>query len=281
MRTLRVDAHQHFWIYNADDYDWIADDMQGLRRDFLPSDLAPVLEASAIDGCVAVQARSSLAETTWLLDLADQFPFILGVVGWVDLCSARVADDLAALAARKKLVGLRHIVQAEPDDHFLLRPDFCRGIAALEPYGLGYDILIYPRHLPVAVEFARRFPRQRFVLDHLAKPLIKAGELGDWARDLRALAALDNVWCKLSGMVTEADWHAWSPAQLTPYIDVALEAFGADRLMIGSDWPVCTLAADYASAMAVVIDDTRRLSESERDRVLGLNAQQFWRLEAP
>lgn len=281
MRALRVDAHQHFWIYRAEEYGWIADDMQRLRRDFLPPDLEPALTASRFDGCIAVQARSSLDETTWLLDLADRFPFIFGVVGWVDLRSPRVSEDLELLAARRKLVGIRHIVQGEADDHFMLRSDFCRGVAALELVDLAYDILIYPRHLPVAIEFARRFPRQRFVLDHLAKPCIKAGHLADWAKDLRALAALDNVWCKLSGMVTEADWHAWSPAQLTPYLDVAMEAFGPDRVMIGSDWPVCQLAADYETTMAVVADYAGRLSEAEREGVLGLNAQQFWRLEAP
>ena len=187
---------------------------------------------------------------------------------------------MEALTHRRKLVGIRHIVQGEPDDRFLLRPDFCRGIARLEQFGLAYDILIFPRHLPVAVEFARRFPRQRFVLDHLAKPFIKAGDIEGWARDLRDLAALDNVSCELSGMVTEADWHAWTPGQLTPYLDVAMAAFGAERLMIGSDWPVCMLAADDARTIAVVTGYVERLSEDERDLVLGLNAQRFWRLEA-
>lgn len=255
--------------------------MQTLRRNFLPPDLAPALAAGGFDGCVAVQARSSLVETHWLLDLADQFPCVLGVVGWVDLSSPRVADDLEALAPRRKLVGIRHIVQGEPDDRFLLRPDFCRGVGALEAFDLAYNILIFPRHLPVAVEFARRFPRQRFVLDHLAKPFIKAGAIAEWERDIRALAALENVSCKLSGMVTEADWHEWSAPQLTPYIDVAMEAFGPGRVMIGSDWPVCTLAADYATVMSVVRDYAGQLSEGERDLVLGLNAQRLWRLTAP
>lgn len=281
MGALRIDAHQHFWRYSATDYGWISDDMHVLRRDFLPPDLAPLLAANGFDGSMAVQARQTLDETNWLLDLADDYPFILGVVGWVNLCSPRVADDLAALTDRRKLVGIRHIVQGEPDDEFLLRPDFCRGVARLEGFGLAYDILIFPGHLPVAVEFARRFPRQRFVLDHLAKPSIRTGELAGWARDLRGLAALDNVSCKLSGMVTEADWSDWTSAGIEPCLDTAMEMFGAERLMIGSDWPVCTLAADYTRTMTLVIDYVGRLSDSERDLVLGLNAQRFWRLEAP
>ena len=281
MGALRIDAHQHFWRYSATDYGWISDDMHVLRRDFLPPDLAPLLAANGFDGSMAVQARQTLDETNWLLDLADDYPFILGVVGWVNLCSPRVADDLAALTDRRKLVGIRHIVQGEPDDEFLLRPDFCRGVARLEGFGLAYDILIFPGHLPVAVEFARRFPRQRFVLDHLAKPSVRTGELAGWARDLRGLAALDNVSCKLSGMVTEADWSDWTSAGIEPCLDTAMEMFGAERLMIGSDWPVCTLAADYTRTMTLVIDYVGRLSDSERDLVLGLNAQRFWRLEAP
>ena len=281
MGALRIDAHQHFWRYSATDYGWISDDMHVLRRDFLPPDLAPLLAANGFDGSMAVQARQTLDETNWLLDLADGYPFILGVVGWVNLCSPRVADDLAALTDRRKLVGIRHIVQGEPDDEFLLRPDFCRGVARLEGFGLAYDILIFPGHLPVAVEFARRFPRQRFVLDHLAKPSVRTGELAGWARDLRGLAALDNVSCKLSGMVTEADWSDWTSAGIEPCLDTAMEVFGAERLMIGSDWPVCTLAADYTRTMTLVIDYVGRLSDSERDLVLGLNAQRFWRLEAP
>lgn len=275
---MRIDAHQHFWIYSAAEYGWISGEMAGLRRDFLPSDLEPLLHASGFDACVAVQARQTIEETHWLLDLADRHPFVAGVVGWVDLCSPSVGDDLEALAGRPKLAGVRHIVQGESDDRFLLRPDFCRGVAMLERFDLAYDILIYPRHLPVAVEFARQFPRQRFVLDHLAKPPIKAGEIDAWARDLRALASLDHVWCKLSGMVTEADWRAWTPAQLEPYLDVALEAFGPERLMIGSDWPVCTVAADYGRTMDVVTQYLGRLSRRERDLVLGENAARFWRL---
>jgi L-fuconolactonase len=278
---MRVDAHQHFWMYDRVDYDWISDDMSVLQRDFLPADLAPLLASRGFDGCIAVQARQSLRETEWLLDLADAHPFILGVVGWVDLCSPHVGDQLDAFATRRKLVGIRHIVQAEPDDDFLLRADFCRGIALLDARHLAYDILVYPKHLNVAERFARRFPNQRFVLDHLAKPPIAAGELEPWARDVRALAALDHVSCKLSGMVTEADWRTWTPAQIEPYLDTAMEAFGPARVMMGSDWPVCTLAADYGTTVDLVLDYVGRLTENERSLVLGDNAQRFWRLDTP
>jgi L-fuconolactonase len=275
---MRIDAHQHFWIYNADEYGWIDESMASLRRNFLPSDLEPELDRCHFRGSIAVQARQTLEETRWLLDLADQHPAILGVVGWVNLCSAEVKSQLSTLSGNPKLVGIRHIVQAEPDDRFLLRPDFLRGIAALEEFDLAYDILIYPRHLPVAAEFVEKFPRQRFLLDHLAKPLIKAGEIEAWARDIRRLAAFPNVYCKLSGMVTEADWQRWKPEQMTSYLDVAFDAFGPDRLMIGSDWPVCLVAASYVRVIDLVQTYVDRRQSANRDAVFGGNAQRFWRL---
>ncbi len=278
MNAMRVDAHQHFWRYTPEEYGWISDGMAALRRDFLPPDLEPLLRAAGFDWCVAVQARQTLDETRWLLDLADAHPFIAGVVGWVDLCSPRVGEDLASLAGRRKLVGTRHIVQAEPDDRFLLRPDFCRGIATLESFDLAYDILIHARHLPVAIEFVRRFPRQRFVLDHLAKPLIETGAIDTWSRHMRELAAQPHVCCKLSGLVTEADWRRWRPGDITPYLDVAMEAFGPGRLMIGSDWPVCTVAGAYGPVMELVVRYTERLGAADRDLVLGGSAARFWRL---
>ena len=273
-----VDAHQHFWQYSAAEYGWIDDAMAGLRRDFLPADLEPLLRAAGFDACVAVQARPTLEETHWLLELADRHPFIAGVVGWVDLHSPRVRTQLETFAGRRKLVGIRHVVQAEPDDRFLLRPEFGRGMALLEEFGLAYDILIYPRHLPAASEFAAAFPRHRLVLDHLAKPDIKRGEIKTWERDLRRLAARPNVMAKLSGLVTEADWRAWTPAQVRPYLDVAFDAFGPDRLMIGSDWPVCTVAADYARTLGLVLEYLRDRPAAEQDAVRGGNAQRFWRL---
>src|SRR5262245_8953229 len=276
---MRIDAHQHFWRYDAAEYGWIDDSMQVLRRDFLPAELKGELSAAAVDACVAVQARQTVAETRWLLELAEANPFIAGVVGWVDLQADDVEAQLERFARHPLLVGIRHIVQSEPDDAFLLRPAFMRGVAALEAHGLAYDVLIYPRHLAVAAEFVRRFPRQPFVLDHLAKPPIASGDRSGWAKDLRQLAECPNVMAKLSGLVTEADWRHWTPAQIEPYLDVACECFGADRLMIGSDWPVCTVAASYSRTTNVVFDWVARLSASERDAILGGNATRFWRLD--
>jgi len=277
---MRIDSHQHFWRYDPAEYGWIDESMRALRRDFLPADLRPLMASAGVDACVAVQARQTLDETTWLLELAAANPFVAGVVGWVDLQSPAADRDLAALSGRKKLVGIRHIVQAEPDD-FLLRPAFQRGIGLLEKYRLAYDILIYPRHLKGAAEFVSRFPSQRFVLDHLAKPDIRRHGIGAWRDDLERLAACPNVWGKLSGLVTEADWHSWTADQIRPYLDVAFECFGAERLMIGSDWPVCTVAATYERTMAVIGDYVARCTESERNAVLGGTAERFWNLTVP
>jgi L-fucono-1,5-lactonase len=252
--------------------------MAALRRDFLPGDLAPVLTHAGFDRAVAVQACQTVEETHWLLALAEAHPFIAGVIGWVDLQADDVRDQLRRLASSRRLLGIRHIVQSEPDDRFLLRPAFCRGIAALEEFGLTYDLLLYARHLPVAIDFAARFERQTFVLDHLAKPGIRGREIDRWAKDLERLARLPNVCGKLSGLVTEADWVCWTPEDLHPYLDVAFECFGADRLMIGSDWPVCTVAADYARTMRVVMEHLNSHPQIEQDAVLGGNAARVWNL---
>lgn len=275
---MRIDAHQHFWHYKPHEYEWIDESMLRLRRDFLPEDLEPELNQAGFTGSIAVQARQTLEETRWLLELADSSPFILGVVGWVDLRAPEVRSQLRQFANRPKLLGIRHIVQGEPDDRFLLQPDFLRGIAMLEEFGLTYDILIYPRHLPVAAEFVRHFPRQRFVLDHLAKPFIKRGELQPWSDDLARLAESPNVFCKVSGLVTEADWRNCRPEHIAPFLDVAFKCFGAERLMIGSDWPVCTVVAPYAQTMDFVIRYLDDLPGEVRNAVLGGTAQQFWRL---
>jgi L-fuconolactonase len=277
---MHIDAHQHFWMYSPAEYAWIDDSMAALRRNFLPDDLYPELESAGFRGSVTVQARQTLEETRWLLDLADRSPWILGVVGWVDLRSPDVRTQLKALARNSKLVGIRHIVQSEPDDRFLLQPDFLRGISALEEFDLAYDILIYTKHLPIAAEFVERFPRQRFVLDHLAKPPIKSGHIDSWAEGISHLAAFPNVFCKLSGLVTEADWQHWEGEQITPFLDVAFESFGPDRLMIGSDWPVCLVAASYARAVEVVKSYLVQKNPECQDHVLGANAQRFWRLKA-
>lgn len=278
---MHIDAHQHFWRYDSREYDWIDNSMAALRRNFLPADLKPELERNGFQGCVAVQARQTLEETRWLLELAERAPFIVGVVGWVDLRSPQFRAELESFAGKSKLVGVRHIVQSEPDDRFLLQADFLRGIAMLEEFNLAYDILIYTKHLPVAAEFVRRFPRQRFVLDHLAKPPIQSGTVDVWESGIRELAKFPNVYAKVSGLVTEADWKGWKPADLRPYLDVAFECFGASRLMIGSDWPVCTVAGSYARVMDVAKDYLKKYSTEEREAVLGGNAARFWRLKAP
>ncbi len=277
----RIDAHQHFWRYSPEEYGWIDDTMTPLKRDFLPAHLQPEMARAGVDACIAVQVRQTDEETAWLLQLADAHPFVAGVVGWVNLRADDVPARLAAWAGHPKLVGVRHIVQAEPDERFLLRPDFCRGIAALGERGLAYDILIYPKHLRVAAELVARFDRQPFVLDHLAKPEIRSATIEEWARDLQVLSEAPHVYCKLSGLVTEADWHTWRPEQIRPYLDVAFDCFGASRLIAGSDWPVCTLAAGYQQTLSVVTDYLSSRPAAERDAVLGGNARRFWGLTSP
>jgi len=276
---MNIDAHQHFWSYSAAEYDWINDEMAVLQRDFLPQDLEPLLRANGIGGSIAVQARQSLEETRWLLELARQNNFIRGVVGWVDLRSQDLSAQLDALADEDKLVGVRHVVQGEPDDEFMLRPEFRRGIARLKEYGLMYDLLLYPKHLPVAAKLVGEFPQQGFVLDHIAKPLIADGVLEPWASDIRALARFDNVTCKLSGMVTEARWRRWKPLDFRPYLDVVLEAFGPGRLMIGSDWPVCTVSADYGTTLSLVQDFIATLSADEGAAILSGTCTRAYRLD--
>lgn len=271
-----IDAHVHLWCYDPVELDWISDDMAAIRRDFLHADVAGVLAAAGVEGAVAVQARSTLAETEFLLAQQAACPAILGVVGWVDL---RAPDVGAVLERyRGKLVGVRHIVQAEPEDDFLLRADFQRGVSLLDGFGMTYDILIVPRQLAAASTFADRNPDLRLVLDHLAKPFIAAGQIEPWATELRALARRPNVFLKASGMVTEADWAGWTPDQLRRYLDVAFEAFGADRILFGSDFPVCAVAASYPRVKRVIDDYCAALSDRERAGVLGGNAAAFYRL---
>ena len=253
--------------------------MRELQRDFLPKDLKPLLASQSFEGSIAVQARQDLQETLWLLELADQNEFVKGVVGWVDLCSPDLTSQLNRFAASRKLVGVRHVLQDEPDDEFMLRPEFRRGIARLGEFGLAYDLLLYPRHLRVAAKLVREFATQRFVLDHIAKPGIADGLMEPWARDIRELAKFENVWCKLSGMVTEARWKQWKPDDFRFYLDVVFEAFGPERLMIGSDWPVCTLSAEYGDTIGVVAEYIRRWPLQQQDFVLGRNCTRFYDLE--
>jgi L-fuconolactonase len=277
MPPMRIDAHQHFWHYDAAEYAWIDDTMPALRRNYTPDDLQLEMAAAGFDRSIAVQARQSLDETRALLAHADAHPFVAGVVGWVDLASPAIDAQLEDVAAHPRLVGVRHVVQSEPDG-FLASEAFRQGVSRLERHGLTYDLLIYARQLPEAVELVKAFPDQRFVLDHLGKPDVKTGGMAAWRAPFEKLAAFPNVWCKLSGLVTEADWHAWTPGQLQPFIDAALESFGPDRLMIGSDWPVCTLAGAYARVMAVMEDALAGCSTRERASVLGGTAQRVWNL---
>ncbi len=276
---MRIDAHQHFWSYSAAEYPWIGKGMERLAHDHLPADLTPLAAAEGIGGTVAVQARQSLEESRWLLKLSDANPLIRGVVGWVDLRSTHVEDQLREVAEHPKFVGVRHVVQDEPDPRFLLGESFLYGIGKLATFGLTYDLLLYPQQLPAAAELVGRFPEQPFVLDHLAKPRIKAGELDPWRQDLEALAAHGHVLCKLSGLVTEAAWQGWKRADFTPYLEVALETFGPKRLMIGSDWPVCTLAADYPDTIGIVREFLAPLAAAEREAILGGNAIRFYALD--
>jgi L-fucono-1,5-lactonase len=278
--VMRIDAHQHFWRYRADEYGWIDDSMAVLRRDVLPVESRREMAASRFDACVAVQTRQTLEETRWLLSLADAHESIAGVVGWVDLQAGagRLREQLEPFAAHPKFVGVRHIVQSEADDRFLLRPQVLEGLAVLAERDLPFDLLLYRRHLAVATECVARLPAHRFVLDHLAKPDIRGGEIDAWERDIRALAAHPNVCAKLSGLITEADWRGWTPAQIRPYLDVAFDAFGWQRLIVGSDWPVCLVAGSYSRTMDLVVDYLASRPAHEQDAILGGNAQRFWGL---
>lgn len=275
--AFKIDAHHHLWKYGPD-YGWISDAMSVIKRDFLPPDLKKEIDAAGIDGVVSVQARQTLEETRWLLELASQNHFMKGVVGWVPLADPHVSDVLARFSGQPKLKGVRHVVQDEPDDKFILGADFNRGVKALERTGLVYDVLIFERHLPYAIQFVDRHPRQVFVLDHIAKPKIKERVISPWRENMKELAKRPHVYCKLSGMVTEADHAGWTETDLKPYIETALEAFGPKRLMFGSDWPVCLLASSYKRWVDVVTKATAALTQSEKDRFWGGTAAEAYKL---
>ena len=276
--SRRIDAHHHLWRYDAQEYAWITDEMAVLRRDFLPSDLRAALRAANVDAAIAVQARQTLEETEWLLNCAEDAPEIAAVVGWLPL-KAENLSGLLDKTSSPRLAGVRHIVQAEPDG-FLDDPAFNRGIAQLAGRGLTYDVLIYERQLPEAIRFVDRHPLQPFVLDHAGKPRIAAGELEPWATKIRELALRPNICCKLSGLVTEANWSEWDFESLRPYLDVCVEAFGTDRLMVGSDWPVCLVAASYAGWWAVLEEYFSAFSANEKEKIFGANAAAFYHLSA-
>lgn len=276
---MKIDSHQHFWYYKEEDYRWIHDEMQVLKRNFLPNDLVKELKKIGFDGSIAIQARQSIEETEWLLNLANEYPFILGVVGWVDLRSKELYKQLEKFSQNPKFVGVRHVVQDEPDDEFLLRNDFIQGIEALKDFSLTYDILIYERHLPVAIRFIEKFPDQVFVIDHIAKPDIKNRSFQNWSQNMKIISEFSNVYCKLSGMVTENDWAHWKNEDFYPYIDFLIETFSYERLLIGSDWPVCTLAAPYEKVMNIVIEHIKDLPLEYQKQILGENAIKAYNLK--
>jgi len=275
--VLRIDAHQHFWHYDRVRDAWITDDMSVLRRDFLPEDLEIHLAESGIDGTIAVQADQTERETEFLLQLAERHQCIRGVVGWVDLRAADLATRLEHFSGFERFRGVRHIAQAEPDD-FLERDDMVRGIGQLREFGLTYDILVYAHQIPAAIALAERLPDQPFVVDHVAKPRIREPSMDPWAAHMRELASHPNVCCKVSGLVTEADWARWRPEDIRPYLDVVFEEFGPDRLMFGSDWPVCLVAASYLRVVELVEDYAGHLSQAERDDLFGGSAIRFYGL---
>jgi L-fuconolactonase len=274
----RIDAHHHLWRYTPEEYGWLDESMAALRRDFLPKDLVREIAAAGIDGTVAVQARQTMEETRCLLKMADECDAIRGVVGWAPIAGEDFPEVMEEFEHRPKLKGLRHVIQGEKDENYILREDFNSGIRAMLGSGLVYDILIYERHLPQTIDFVDEHPEQAFVLDHVGKPMIAAGVIEPWATRMRELGRRENVWCKVSGMVTEAEWTSWSVETLRPYLDVVVEAFGVQRLMAGSDWPVCLVACEYGRWFDVLREYFAGFSESERDAVFGGTAVEVYGL---
>jgi L-fuconolactonase len=273
----RIDSHQHFWQYDPARDAWITDQMKVIQRDFLPEDLAPVLEKNRIDGCISVQADQSERETEFLLELAGKHDFIKGVVGWVDLRAMNLEERLEYYAQFRKLKGFRHIVQSEKDG-FLRIPEFSAGVTALKTFNFTYDILIYPHQLNDTLAFVKEHDEQRLVIDHLAKPYIRDKELKTWAAYMKQIATFPNLYCKLSGMVTEANWNNWRQQDFEPYLDLLLNHFGTDRLMYGSDWPVCLVAASYEQQLNIVEQFIESLSPAEKQKIMGENAIRFYNL---
>lgn len=275
----RIDAHQHFWKFDPVRDNWINSDMSVIARDFLPNDLLPLLQRNNIDGTVLVQTCHMDEDNRFMLELADHHSFIKGVVGWVNLQSIKVEDKLKYYHERyPKMKGFRHVLQADPDDQLMLRDSFKNGISLLDKYNFTYDILIYPKHLKYAAQLVAEFPEQKFVVDHLAKPHIKTKEIDSWKRDIEALSKHLNVYCKVSGMLTEADWYSWKTDDFTPYLDTVFNAFSINRVLYGSDWPVCKLAGGYNRALEILQIYTSRFSEKEQAQFYGGNAIEFYNL---
>ena len=275
--SRRIDSHQHFWKYNPVRDSWITDEMHTIQKDFLPIDLWPELIQSNIDGCVAVQADSSMTETYFLLDQAKQHPWILGVVGWIDLCSELLTQHLEYLADRPALVGFRHILQAEPGG-FMLQSSFVNGLQSLRLHGYTYDLLITEHQLPEAYELLLKVPEAKIVIDHIAKPDIRKQSYDQWALWMTKMSDLENVNVKISGMITEADWQQWHSLDFTKYFDLCMELFGADRLMFGSDWPVCLVAGKYGEVVQLVENAIRDFSAEEQKAIMGGTASKFYHL---
>lgn len=273
----RIDSHQHFWKFDPIRDSWIDDSMLKIQRDFLPEDLSPLLLENKFEGCVAVQASQSEEETNFLLDLASKNDFIKGVIGWVDLRNENISGRLSHFSKYEKLKGFRHVVQGEPDD-FMFGAAFRNGIAALKQFNYTYDILIFHRQLPAAIDLVKSFPKQKFVIDHIAKPDIKSGDIASWEKGIEEIAKFKNVSCKISGMVTEADWNSWKPADLRPYLDVIFENFPADKILFGSDWPVCNVASDYTEVVKTLEDYIALLSIEDRNKIWFENAGSFYNL---
>ncbi len=275
---LRIDAHQHFWKFDPVRDSWINEEMRAIQRDFLPADLEPVLKQNGMDGSVVVQSDQSVAENEFHLQHATSNDFIKGIVGWVDLRANDIEEQLQELSRHKKLKGFRHVLQAEPDPAFMLQPNFIRGISHLRKHGFTYDILIYPKHLSYAKQLVAALPDQPFVIDHMAKPLIKDQMIEDWKKDMAVIARHENVSCKISGMVTEADWKNWKKEDFRPYLDVTFEVFGSKRILFGSDWPVCLVAASYERMMEIVQNYISEFTEQEQADFWGGNAVSFYNL---
>ena len=272
-----IDSHQHFWEYNPHTHAWITDEMAYIRKSFLPNDLEPVLAQNSIQGCIAVQADQTEKETQFLVEQAEKKPFIKGVVGWVDLRNEAIEERLQYFKHFPIIRGFRHILQAEAPD-FMLQKDFIRGICALQKSGYTYDILIYPKHLSAAIELVHQFPDQAFVIDHLAKPYIKQGLIDEWRKDITQIAQFHNVFCKISGMVTEANFTEWKESDFTPYLDTVVNAFGMHRIMFGSDWPVCLVAATYPQVIGIVKKYFSNFSKNEQALFFGENCRKFYGL---
>ncbi|WDF66279.1 amidohydrolase family protein [Flavobacterium sp. KACC 22763] len=277
--SKRIDSHQHFWKFDPVRDSWIDETMQNIQRDFLPEDLQPLLKENQFEGCVAVQASQSEEETHFLLDLASKNDFIKGVVGWVDLRNENIEDRLQFFSDQKKLKGFRHVVQGEADD-FMFGTEFRRGITALKSFNYTYDILIFERQLPAAISLVKDFPNEKFVIDHIAKPDIKSGSIDSWKKGIEEIAKYDNVWCKISGMVTEADWKNWKPEDLKPYLDVIFENFSVDKLMYGSDWPVLNVASDYNEVVKTLEDYISKFSVEDQNKIWFVNANEFYKLNS-